>query len=84
MGRNVTVEFAGNGPIQGFKCKLDRAEYYECMLMLTVCVYLLCAIGLGRPAHTFCLCFAMVRRKTCTTENSNGKLYSGNLLDSLY
>lgn len=29
---NVTVQFAGSGPAQGYKCRLDRNNYYECKL----------------------------------------------------
>ena len=39
-GDVVTVEFASNGPVQKFSCKLDREDYYDCMLIqvLFMCI----------------------------------------------
>ena len=73
VGHNATVEFASSGPVQGFKCKLDRVEYYECMLRLTVCTYSTACMQLGwvDPAHIFlfdCLHCAMIQCKTCSTD----------------
>ena len=32
VGNNATVEFAGSGPAKGYKCKLDRNDFYPCKL----------------------------------------------------
>ena len=32
VGNNATVEFAGSGPAKGYKCKLDKNDFYPCKL----------------------------------------------------
>ena len=33
---NATVEFAGVGPARGYRCRLDRNDFYGCKLIIII------------------------------------------------